>query len=225
MTKPVLGYWKIRGLAAQLMYQLEYCGVAYDMQWYDVKQDGTAWDTTSWTDVKFTLGLDFPNIPYLKDGEFQMTETRAIHKYIAAKWCPDLLLADDPMAYARAEQMGNVIDALKMDSTMGCYMPTVPAEEFLASLIPRFEMIAKHITGKQWVAGERLSWADFQFGELLDMVNSITSGALFEAYPVLKEYKERFFELKGIKEFVESDRTCTHLAFNNKMARFGQNPQ
>ena len=33
--KPVLGYWKIRGLAANLRYQLAYQGIDYDMVEYE----------------------------------------------------------------------------------------------------------------------------------------------------------------------------------------------
>lgn len=29
MTEVVLGYWKIRGLAASIRYQLKYCGVEF----------------------------------------------------------------------------------------------------------------------------------------------------------------------------------------------------
>lgn len=29
-SKPVLGYWRIRGVGANIRYQLQYCGVAYD---------------------------------------------------------------------------------------------------------------------------------------------------------------------------------------------------
>ena len=33
--KPVLGYWKIRGLASNLRYQLAYQGIDYDMVEYE----------------------------------------------------------------------------------------------------------------------------------------------------------------------------------------------
>ena len=32
--KPVIGYWKIRGLGANLRYQLKYSGVDFDMVEY-----------------------------------------------------------------------------------------------------------------------------------------------------------------------------------------------
>ena len=44
-----------------------------------------------WFDVKFTLGMDFPNLPYFIDGDLKLSETAAIHRYIADKWDPKLL--------------------------------------------------------------------------------------------------------------------------------------
>jgi len=55
---------------------------------------GPEFDTSQWTDVKFTLGLDYPNLPYLIDEDFKLTESMAIMKYIAAKWKPELLGAN-----------------------------------------------------------------------------------------------------------------------------------
>ena len=37
------------------------------------------------------MGLDFPNLPYLVDGDVRMTESAAIIKYICKKWGPHLL--------------------------------------------------------------------------------------------------------------------------------------
>ena len=31
---PVLGYWKIRGMGAAIRYQLEHCGVNYELDEY-----------------------------------------------------------------------------------------------------------------------------------------------------------------------------------------------
>jgi len=34
--------------------------------------------------------MDFPNLPYFIDGDFKLSETNAIHEYIADKWMPSL---------------------------------------------------------------------------------------------------------------------------------------
>ena len=89
-SKPTLGYWKIRGLATALRLQMAYEGVQYDMVEYE-QGEGPDFSRAEWLDKKFTLGLDFPNLPYFIDGDLQFTETMAMHKYIADKWQPDVL--------------------------------------------------------------------------------------------------------------------------------------
>ena len=83
-SKPVLGYWRIRGLAANIRYQLKYCGVDFDQQFYYGMDDWFKGD-------KIKLGLEFPNIPYFIHGEHKITETLAIHHYIAEVWDSTLL--------------------------------------------------------------------------------------------------------------------------------------
>ena len=46
----------------------------------------------------------YPNLPYLIDGDFTLTETAAIMKYIARKWKPELL-GTTPEEFATAEMM------------------------------------------------------------------------------------------------------------------------
>lgn len=49
------------------------------------------YDKSGWLDDKFNLGLDFPNLPYLIDGQVKLTEYEAIMQYICNKYCPDYL--------------------------------------------------------------------------------------------------------------------------------------
>jgi glutathione S-transferase len=85
IQKPLLAYWNIRGLSAALRYQLVYQGVDFDMKRY-LPEGGPSWPNEKWL-----LGMDFPNLPYFIDGDFKLSETNAIHEYIAQKWNPELL--------------------------------------------------------------------------------------------------------------------------------------
>lgn len=105
--KPVLGYWKIRGLASNLRYQLHYMGVEYDLVEY---QQGPAPDFSraDWMDKKFTLDLPFPNLPYLKHGDFKLTETMAIHEYLANVY-DQSLMGKNAKDKARVQMFAQVI--------------------------------------------------------------------------------------------------------------------
>ena len=89
-TKLKLGYWKIRGLVEPARYMLAYVGADYEEVLYE-QGEGPDFDRTCWTDVKPTLDLDFPNLPYMIDGDVRITESTAILRYIANKWNTDLL--------------------------------------------------------------------------------------------------------------------------------------
>ena len=92
-NKPiVIGYWKIRGLAQPIRYLLEHV----EHPWEDVtyeQTDAPNYSIECWTSVKGTLGLEFPNIPYLIDDnhDVKITDTLAIMTYICTQYAPELL--------------------------------------------------------------------------------------------------------------------------------------
>jgi glutathione S-transferase len=75
MTKVTVGYWKIRGLGQFIRHLLAYTGTDFQEVQYD-NQD--KW----FKEEKGSLGFDFPNLPYLIDGEFKITESIAVAKYV-----------------------------------------------------------------------------------------------------------------------------------------------
>ena len=106
------GYWKIRGLASNIRYQLAYSGVNdYEMIEYE-QGDAPDFNSACWFDVKPTLGLAFPNLPYLIDGDHSMTETMAIHKYLADKYKPELL-GTTPQERGTVNMLAGVLSDLK----------------------------------------------------------------------------------------------------------------
>ena len=48
--------------------------------------DAPGFDLSDWTNVKFKLGLDFPNLPYLIDGNIKVTQSNAILRYLGRKF-------------------------------------------------------------------------------------------------------------------------------------------
>ncbi len=46
---------------------------------------------SAWLSHRDELQLDFPNLPYLVDGELKLTESKSIMKYLAKKYDERLL--------------------------------------------------------------------------------------------------------------------------------------
>ena len=72
-----LGYHQIKGLAEPIRWLLAHLQIDYK----ETNPDGDAW----YGGEKFNMGLDFPNLPYLIDGDFKLTESVAIPEYIIKK--------------------------------------------------------------------------------------------------------------------------------------------
>lgn len=141
-SKPTLGYWKIRGLASQIRYEMVYLGVDYSEDQYE-QGDAPTFDRSAWLSVKDTLGLPFPNLPYFIDGKMKLTETNAIMKYIAAKYGPQLL-GTDPAQIAKVEMVSGVVGDLKGAVTMPCYT-SGDRGAITANLLERVKPIVKFL--------------------------------------------------------------------------------
>ena len=81
MSIPTLGYWDIQGLGQPLRMLLAYLNIEHE----DIVYDNTTRATTWATEIKPNLGLDFPNLPYYKDGDLKITQSLAIIRYIGKK--------------------------------------------------------------------------------------------------------------------------------------------
>lgn len=80
MTTVTVGYWKMRGLGQIIRLLLAETGIPFQ----EVQYEFATKDQWFEQDKK-NLGFDFPNIPYLVDGEFKLTESAAIAKYIVKR--------------------------------------------------------------------------------------------------------------------------------------------
>ena len=98
---------------------MAYLGVEFEDEVYE-QGDGPDFDRSAWMNVKDTLGLVFPNLPYIIDGNVKLSETYAIMKYIAAKFGPQLL-GSDPENIAKVEMVASQVIELKGSVTMPCY--------------------------------------------------------------------------------------------------------
>ncbi len=140
--KLTIGYWKIRGLISPVKYLLEYLSVPYTFIHYE-QGDGPEFSREAWTNVKFTLGLDFPNLPYLFDGDVKMTESSAMLRYIAGKYGPESFSGNDAKEKAIIDMIFGVVADIK--SAAGPHMYWSADKNALIEISKRMEQVSKFL--------------------------------------------------------------------------------
>jgi len=212
-----LCYWDIRGLAQPIRLLLEYTGTEYEDKMMSCGP-APSFDKSCWADVKFSLGLDFPNLPYYKDDEVSLTQSNAILKHIARK---NNLLGATVKEQALADMAADQIMDMRNGFVRLCYNPKhaelVPA--YLDNLPNTLRMFSNFLGTKSWLTGETISYPDFHLYEMLDQHKAFKADCLKE-FGNLEAYCDRFEKLPAIEKYIKSDRFMKS-PINNKMAAFG----
>nr|ACD13785.1 glutathione S-transferase mu [Reishia clavigera] len=216
MSKPKLGYWKIRGLAQPARLMLNYVGQDFEDVQYE-QGDAPEYSRAAWEKVKPTLGLDFPNLPYYIDGDIKITQSNAILRFIAGKH--GLLgKTDKEKAYA------DMMLENAMDFRNG--LVRVVYNDKYDELLPEYEKnvkttlagFNKFLSDKKFFAGDNVTVADFPMYELLDQHTLMIKGCLND-YPHLQAFLKRFEDLPKIKAYMASPKFIKR-PINNKSAKF-----
>ena len=213
---PTLGYWKTRGIVSNIIYQLKYQNVDFELVEYTLGDADTGYSNKEWADVKFTLGLPFPNLPYFIDGDVKITEFLAIHKYVADKWNPELL-GRDPVERANVEMLCGIVSDLKWAFSRPCYSsPDVaPIVEIIRARLPP---IVSFMGPNNFLAGNEVTWIDFLFYECTEMMRALHPDLYLE-FPSLETHHANVASLPHLKEYLaDPNHRDAQLKFNNKVA-------
>lgn len=198
-TTPELGYWNIRGFGASIRHLFSHLGVNYTYTGYNAGPEPD-FNRDEWMNVKFTLGFEYPNLPYLKDGETKLTETYAILKYVAIKYNP-ALAGTGAAEIARIDMLAPHCKDLTMASRGPAY-GSGDVEEIISGTKDGLAKFAEAI-GNGWVAGANLTWLDFFFAENLIFLDKVSDGLILAQNPVLREYLDRFLALPGVQNSID----------------------
>ena len=198
-TKLVLAYWGVRGLGQPIRNLLEYLQLAYVDKKYVDRDEWFLKD-------KANLKTNFPNLPYLIDGDKVITESEAISLHLILKANrTDLLGTTSEERVQIAQLRGVLLDARRdFYSVVANKALTDLQKEFNEKVLPRLTLISKHLGDNEFLVG-RLSVLDFSFAEFLGGL-VIQDGDWLAALPNLKTYQQRVANLPGIKEYNASGR-------------------
>ncbi|XP_077983080.1 glutathione S-transferase Y1-like [Glandiceps talaboti] len=214
----VIAYWKMRGLQQPIRLLLEYSGIEYEDKMY-VSGPAPDFNKDCWFNEKYDLGLDFPNLPYMIDGDVKLTQSNAILRYIARK---ANLLGTTETEITRVD----LITEQAMDVRMfmaSKYYTTATWEDSLPELLQKTGSMLKEFSvflgDNPWFAGQNVSFVDFIMYELMDQLCHVDSKVL-DNLKNLKDFHARVETLPAIAAYMKSDRFIKR-PLNNPMAKFG----
>ena len=180
-------------------YMLNYAGVDYEEKTF-IAQSG------DWKQQKDSLGLDFPNLPYIIDGDLKLTETVAVQQYIASKYKPELM-GTTASEIATASRLHLVVS----ESMFKCFRATMNLEDRneMAEIIHQsMDPFVAHLGSKPFLNGQNVSLADFIFFEHIEFLLAVSQSQNTK-YEGLMDYHSRVKNLPGLKQFYESDKMVT----------------
>ena len=175
-----------------------------------------------WMDVKFKKGLDFPNLPYLLDGEMKLTQTNAILRYLGRKYDLEGKTETDK---GRVDMMLDNAMEFRNGFVGICYPHHSPnvkfedkKEKYLQKLESKLEVFCKFLGNRPFFAADYVTVVDFHMYEMLYSHEKLAP-ELMKKFPTLLAFITRMEALPRISDFLKSDRSPKPM--NNRMADFG----
>ncbi|CAK8679042.1 unnamed protein product [Clavelina lepadiformis] len=207
MSKFILGYWDVRGFGEAIRYMLEYLEVDYEDRRYVAQGPPPKWEGSTFHPVRDSLGLDFPNVPYVIDGEVRMTQMSAIMKYISRRF--------NALAPRSEEQTRkcDMLDEVIRDFSIGFYLVCYEYEDFDVKKDKYFKetlpaiatQLERFLADSTWLIGDELTYVDFKACSFLDQILVMEPDCLNQ-YKTIKAYLKRFFALKAIAAYRNSNK-------------------
>ncbi|BFZ08945.1 hypothetical protein BsWGS_11984 [Bradybaena similaris] len=212
-----LGYWAIRGLVQPIRLLLNYVGEDFEDVLYNLGK-GPEFSREEWLSVKFTLGLDFPNLPYYIDDDVKLTQSNAILRYLARK---HNLYGETEKEQAHIDLLLDEITDLRQGFSRLCYgadFDDKKIENYVEETKPKLAQLEKYLADKQYFIGDKVTVCDFNIYDILDAFKVLEPKLLADS-PKLEEYHERFEELPAIKAYINSEKFISR-PINNTCAKW-----
>lgn len=157
--KITLGYWPAPGKAQVSRYLLELAGEEYNDVRYTNAADWFGRD-------KFALGLEFPNLPYILDGDVKLTESETIFEYLIHRLKKTELLGKEADKF-HVHLLRNLISDI---GTKLYILTTKEGEEktkyLNEQIAPKFKYIHTFLGTKEYLVGYFTAADIYLFGSL-----------------------------------------------------------
>ena len=201
-NKLIVGYWDFQGMGHAIKLLLSYFKVPFEDKQYPYA------NKDEWfAKAKPALNSKLPNIPYIQDGDFVITESVAVLQYAALKTGNKDLMGKNDLDAIRIAQLASVCRDFAMSFVTLCFNPEyekVKEETLKTKTVPILEKLSKALGDQDYVIGY-LTWADFPLAMLLDVLLRLSPDAL-ASYPNLAKFHDRIWSNEGIQAYRKSEK-------------------
>ena len=208
-----LGYWGIKGIAEPIRWLIGYLALP-------IKETNPATREEWHNDKKNALGLAFPNLPYLIDGDTRITESGSIPYYLAHKAGKPELFGKDWKEQSIVRELEGVLNDVgtefrKIFSVQENHKAALEeAVQEKSSLMQKVAQLSKFLGEKDFFLGH-LTWADFRFAYMAELLWAVSTSLDVPA-PLMKHQNliklgMRIHELPGVKERVQAAKTIPFM--------------
>ncbi|KAL4508064.1 hypothetical protein ABPG72_021437 [Tetrahymena utriculariae] len=210
-SKLVYGYWNTRGRGQQIRFLLEYVEASYEEKIYHF-DNPDEWFLKDKKTLK-----PFPNLPYIIDGEFYLSEHDSVIKYIVKKHpkYQELIgIGKGPNDEFVIDQLVSVINDLRQTVRDYYFNPKIleVKKDVLPNTHPKFNQLFE-FKGNNTFLLPYLTIADFKLVEVL-LYYKCLDEALFNTHlSGFEPYIQSFYSLPRISEYVKTDKYRSYSEF------------
>nr|XP_042911897.1 glutathione S-transferase Mu 1-like [Parasteatoda tepidariorum] len=196
MSQITLAYWDLRGLGEPIRYLLHYKNVKFEDKRYQ--------DPDTWQKEKFTLGLDFPNLPYYIDDKVKLTQSFAILRYLAKVYDLEGETEEEKLRASLVEQQ--ISDLRMFFFQKVAYTDSDEAQKEAFNAIPgMLKLYAEFLGRRKFLVSDNITYVDFLAYEAFDFC-VLFSKTVLDDFPNLKAYHERIGNLPELQEYFSSSK-------------------
>ena len=198
--KLIIGYWGVQGRAHPVRLLLAYHNIDWEDKMYTDPQE---WFGTD----KPALKSDFPNLPYIKDGDTVITENVAVLQYAALKTGNKDLFGKNEVDTVKITQLYSFVHdifPIFLGLAANKEFEKVRDETLNEKIAPFLDKLSKNLGEKEYFLGY-LTWVDFWAFTLLDLIRRM-SPEFYAKWANLEKYLERIKSNEGIQAYRKSER-------------------
>ena len=194
-----VGYWALRGRVEPIHMYLEYKDVPYEKIVY-TKDNFQKW----LLEDRYTLNIDFPNMPYLIDGDVKLTQTKCILKYLEGKYGSFYTgdLSHDIQLDTVLETMTDIHEPFGMM----CYADgkkAQRAEKYLCPIVMfKWQCFDEMLQHRKYLTGDNLCVADFALWNLVDY-HDLFDSKFLENHKNIRRFKKEFESEPKVDAFLK----------------------